>query len=151
MALTLRPRPVASPRDVSDFATRTGFHLPDDYRTFLLTVNGGRCLAGGVFRNLQTNEKVSRVGTVLGLSGPDYENLEINLGDLAGRIPDALLPVAYDGGGNWLLLDCSRDQASNGKVYFLDLEAANGDVPRKEDLTVVARSFSNLLDGLDED
>jgi hypothetical protein len=59
--------------------------------------------------------------------------------------------VAYDGGGNWLLLDCGADRASNGKVYFLDLEAADEDVPSKDDLIVVARSFSNLLDGLNED
>ena len=151
MALTLSPRPVATPRDVSDFVERNELVLPEDYRKFLLTVNGGRCLTGGVFRSLQTHEKVSRVATVLGLSGPDYENLETNLGDLTGRIPAASLPVAYDGGGNLLLLDCSQDQASNGKVYFLDLEATGGDVPRKEDLTLVALSFGNLLNGLDED
>lgn len=151
MTLTLRVRDLPSRSAVAEMATRHDLTLPKDYERFLLERNGGRCLSGGLFRDASTHEVISRVSTFLGIGGPDYEDVEVSLRDLRGRIPDGALPIAYDDGGNLLLLDCGAG-SSNGRVGFLSLEDADfDDPPGPDDLIVVADSFSRLLDQLDED
>lgn len=141
----------ATEADVAEFEKSNSICLPQDYRNFIIEKNGGRVLSGGVFREKSTRAKLSRLDRLLGLSSVDHESLARNLSDLVDRIPPELLPIAYDGGGNWLLLDCSRELTSGG-IYFLDLERADGsNPPQREQLPLVASSFSELMGFLSEE
>jgi cell wall assembly regulator SMI1 len=140
----------ASLSDIAAFERRIGLQLPEDYRRYLAAKNGGNCYSDGTFREAGTGEEISSVNIVLGLrDDPDYD-IEQALSGMSERMPAQLLPICYDDGGNYLLLDCS--DARRGMVYFLSLEAADeddeGESPALESLTVVARSFSELLEQL---
>jgi len=146
MPFILKDTTQASPTDIADFERRVGLKLPEDYRNFLAANNGGECHSDGTFREAGTNEEISSVNIVLGLrDDPDYD-IEQALSGMRERMPASLLPICYDDGGNYLLLDCSDER--RGTVYFLSLEAADedeeGEPPALESLTVIARSFSEL-------
>jgi hypothetical protein len=149
--LNLRFQGGANEGDVAEFERSNSICLPQDYRNFIIEKNGGRILCGGVFREKSTQAKLSRLDRLLGLSSIDHESLARNLSDLVDRIPPEFLPIAYDGGGNWLLLDCSRELTGGG-VYFLDLERADdSNPPQREQLPLVASSFSELMKLLSEE
>lgn len=136
---------------VAAFEAHHAIELPKDYRQFLLSCNGGRCVSGGVLREVGTGAKVSRVDRLLGISSISYESLEQSLDALATRVPDKLVPIGEDAGGNCILLDCSVG-ATRGHIYFLGLERASDDSPpSRGDLPLVAESFSMLLAQMEED
>lgn len=147
MPFILKDTTQAKPSEIADFEQRIGLRLPEDYRQFLSANNGGECRSDGTFREAATGEEISSVNIVLGLrDDPDYD-IEQALSGMSERMPAELLPICYDDGGSYLLLDCSDER--RGMVYFLSLEAADedeeGEPPALESLTVIARSFSELL------
>ena len=150
MAFVLRDTAKASAAELADLEVRVGMTLPIDYKQFLAENNGGECMSGGAFRKAATGRRISGVNILLGLrDDPDY-SLDTHLSYLEGRIPERILPIAYDSGGNYLLLDCS--DARRGRVYFLGLEAADpGRPPSVESLTLVANTFSELRPQLESD
>jgi hypothetical protein len=66
------------------------------------------------------------------------------------RVPNTLLPVARDPGGNLLCLQLSEQDY--GKVYFWDHEdeVAEGETPGFDNVYFVAASFDELLNNLSE-
>ena len=85
------------------------------------------------------------MNTFIGISRVDYESIEINRHALTDRILLELLPVAYDSGGNWWLLDCS-DEQTRGAVYFVDLEnAVEDEPPSRADMLFIAAKFGELI------
>lgn len=150
MAFLLKNSAQASLSDIAEFERRVDLQLPEDYRRFLAANNGGKCCSGGLFREAATGESISRVNILLGLRDEPNYSLEEALSIMKERMPPDLLPICYDSGGNYLLLDCSDEH--RGTVYFLGLESADlEDSPGLESLTVVARSFSELLSQLKSD
>ncbi|HEY1304754.1 MAG TPA: SMI1/KNR4 family protein [Vicinamibacterales bacterium] len=134
----------ASPAEISGLEDRLGWQLPGDYVSFLAANNGGECVSGGEFRMLATGETICQISAMLGIrdDNPDF-NIESHLEYLAARVPDHLLPIAYDTEGNYLLLD--GNEARLGQVYYFSLENAERDhPPRVSALTVVARTFKNF-------
>jgi hypothetical protein len=137
------------PEDISTLEARLNVALPSDYREFLLRQNGGRVLRGGVFRALSDGEKVSRVNVLLSVSDIDYKSIEHTTGELDGRIPVGAVAIAYDGGGNPLLMSCCA--ADFGRIYFADLEFLSAHEPSSTDeLRPVAKDFTSLLQLLNE-
>lgn len=127
--------------------------LPQDYREFLLTVNGGRPdrdrfrigrthSAMGEFFSLADDVRHGRLRLVTGL--------ETARAVYHDRVPYWGLPIGNDQGGNVLVL--SLRPADAGSTYFWDHEkeeqyaAAGGDGP----LPKVASSFRELVGGLTE-
>jgi hypothetical protein len=148
MVFVLNNNAPASPGEIADFERRAKISLPPDYRQFLLETNGGRRAAGGAFKEATSGEKIGTIKIMLGLTGdPDY-SIDTHLSYLDERIPTELIPIAYDRGGNYLLLDCS--DARRGCVYFLGLESADPESPPSRDsLTLVSRSFKDFRGQLD--
>lgn len=147
MATSLQPSTTStSEQAIDEFQIRAGIVLPSEYRAFLLRTNGGRCVGAARFRSLREDSELSEVDTFLGVSENSHESLEQNISNVADLLPTGLIPVAYDGGGNYLLLDCARGSSSFGSVYFSTLEGLDelGGAAR-EDLTLVASSFGELL------
>jgi cell wall assembly regulator SMI1 len=151
MSLRLQqPSSLASKGTVLELEEKLGITLPSDYREFLLEVNGGRVVSGGVCRAYPDGRKITRVAHFLGVSEVDFESLQTCTRDLEGRIDPALVPVAYDGGGNLIFLSC--EGPLQGHVFFADLESLNEEQPAApESLTLVARSFQEFLERVQEE
>jgi hypothetical protein len=145
MSLRLRqPSRAASEDGVVLLEEALDVTFPAAYRAFLLETNGGRVVSGGACRAISDNEKITRVDHFLGVSEVDFESLLVCTQGLEGRIDPGLVAVAYDGGGNLILLNCSGKQ--RGQVFFADLETLDEEQPATaESLTCLAESFTDFL------
>lgn len=131
------------PEELSGFEQRMGGRLPEDYREFLLSRNGGR-----VYDNDLATPEGEEIGIAvrsffsIGDTGEDA--IEECLAVYSGRYPGGLLPIAEAAGGNLIMLQI--DRPGEGKVYFWDHETeADEEVqPFWGNLTYVASSFSDF-------
>ena len=146
------------------FETQLGAKLPDDYRAFLLVVNGGQT-ARSHRQFMLTSRKGRKDGTLLNslnsLDDPDDRF------DLATRwrwsqrqlppyfpdLPLEVLPIGYDDFGGTVGLVFAGPR--RGKVWFLDEEnpRPEGANPRVEwfdrrDVSKIADSFREFMAGL---
>lgn len=128
------------------FEDSLGKRLPDDYREFLLGINGGNPSAKNnvaptsrkgagetiiqCFYGLDTGQKFFEIERVM-------ENMQRRFG---GKYPSLRVPFANDGLGNKYVLSL-EEGAERGTVYFLALD--DGDKFRR-----VADSFAQFLDAL---
>lgn len=123
------------------------FKLPKDYREFLLKYNGGKpssnCFS---FSDDETDGSV--IQSFFGIHGMDnYDLLYEYQNVYKDRIPDNCFPIACDSFGNLILI--SVKGPDRGKIYFWDHEEeAYEDVPDYSNLTLIADSFDEFLDGL---
>lgn len=126
----------ASEVDVSHFEMGIGARLPDDYREFLIRHNGGRPTPSGF----------SGGGDVLNFFfGLWQKHADLNYETLAhrGLIPNGMIPIACDPGGNLVLLEVARP--TRGRVWFWDHEQS-GD-PDKA-VSLLANSFTEFVESL---
>jgi len=140
-----------SAADLDAVEARYHLKLPPDYRQFLLMGNGGepdRCL----FRFKGKRTYTESVRYFLSISDdPDisfhryFNRYKVD----EKRLPDAVIPVAFDSGGNLVCLAVSGKKA--GTVYFWDHEGEEDSpraVERGKNLAVVADSFREFIDDL---
>ncbi len=123
-----------------------GFYLPNDYRYFILEHNGGR--PEPRYYNFKEQLVGSDVHTFFGIyKDPNY-NLLCKLRDMGSRIPCDCFPVACDSCGNLICIVIKG--SDRGKIYFWDheLEAADGEEPSYDNLTLIADSFDEFLNSL---
>jgi hypothetical protein len=119
--------------------------LPEDYRLFLITTNGGRPVErrfSFIEHGKQTN---GAIGWFFGdCDDADY-GISSNWKTYNDRIPPAFFPIATDAFGNLILLSC-RDE-DRGAIYFWDHEKES-DVPSMTNMFRVANSFSEFVEHL---
>lgn len=108
----------ATEEDVLDLERRLGRELPREYRGFLLQHNGGKPHSR-VFDMPMLND-VDEIGYLYGINVSQYYDLSYMLEIYQGRIPDTLLPVADDPGGNQICISLGKDDL--GAIYFWDHE-----------------------------
>jgi hypothetical protein len=139
------------------FEKQLGTKLPDDYRAFLLEVNGGQTTLNHT-RFLMTTHKGRKDGTLLNslnsLDDPDDQfNLATRWKSSRHRLSPEVIPIGYDDLGGTLGLVVAGPR--HGQVWFLDgvdprPEGAN---PRVEwfdrrDVSKIADSFREFMAGL---
>jgi hypothetical protein len=145
---------------VQRFEHQLGHDLPEDYRRFLLEVNGGRTARSHRVFVMQRRAGRQRDETVLNslfsLDDPDDSR------DLAtaqkhynpdAKLPDGLLEIGYDGMGGRIVLSLLAPH--RGEVWYLDTEDARptGSNPRVEwfdrrDVWKLAASFTEFMANL---
>ena len=138
------------------FEREIRYSLPLDYREFLLTVNGGspnRCLfVCGEF-TVESVVNFFPLRGIIGASGPGFYaegSLESIWHSTREFLPENMVPVAEDGGGNFLLL-CWGDQPA-GSVHFFDHEIAGyREGASEEALLPAAHSFRELIESLEDE
>jgi len=119
--------------------------LPDDYRQFLVSENGGRP-APTAFEGPEGDGSVIHFFFTLDASSP-YYRMHNELDMLHDRIPSDLLPIASDDFGNIILLDLGAK--SVGAIYFWDHENENMDGdPWWDNISYIAPSFSTFVENL---
>lgn len=119
-----------------------GRPLPPQYRQFLLLYNGGRP-KNDIFDIPGQGE--GQANFFYGIDVVRYNDLAAKIDVFKDRIPNYLLPIANDPGGNQICISLSPDDC--GKVYFWDHEKE-----LEPDQTVIplADSFDEFIDSLRE-
>ena len=129
---------------------KLGLRLPDDYRTFLLTINGGRPRTHEVFDIGKKDS--SLINMLYSAKRDDHQELTIYKQHLAleGRIPKDLLPIGEDQGSSQICLGIG--EKNHGQVFFWDMEDER-EQPTYKNVRRIAGSFTEFLDSLysDED
>lgn len=128
-----------------------GFNLPSVYRNFLIKNNGGEpekdvfC-----FKEKKTG---SDIRSFLCIFPDNNSNLLNYIKTYKGRIPDNMFPIAYDSFGNLILIGVKNP--NRGKIYFWDhdmeTDPSQGEKPDYSNMTLIADSFEEFIDGLYED
>jgi len=139
------------------FETQLGTRLPDDYRAFLLEVNGGQTeLSHTQF--MMVTSAGRKDGTLLNslnsLDDPDDQfNLATRWMSSRRRLPQEVIPIGYDGFGGAVGLVVTGPR--RGQVWFLDGvdPRPEGSNPRVEwfdrrDVSKIADSFREFMAGL---
>ena len=131
---------------LDDFERSNGVKLPDDYRAFLLSSNGGRPRPDRFVYLRDGEADRSAVACFLGIHGGEHNRLDRDLKIYRGRLPGSLLPIATDPFGNVIALGLAGAEA--GKVYFWDheLEADDGEEPTMENVFLIAGSLAEFLE-----
>lgn len=132
--------------DLSNLEDQLRLALPEAYRSFLLTYNGGRPKPNAFpIRNLPSNP----FGVIQVFFGIDYPvescSLEWNLSAYRGRISANLLPIACTDGGDLVCLSLfGIDEES---VVFWD---SYGELEGPGDANIyhVAENFAAFIDGI---
>lgn len=114
------------PSQVEALETLIGAKLPSDYRAFLMMTPGGRPRGRVIFSLAGENIGTERLQLVAGLRSEHEFSLE-------GRhrtasdcdIPDGLLSIMTDGGGNNIAIAIRPDRL--GEIFFLDHEVSGGE------------------------
>lgn len=140
--------PPASTTDAERLERLIGAALPPAYREFVLANNGGYPVPD-TFR-FADGRPGSAVHQFFALRGKQASNrLSYAVEVFAERVPPGLLPIARDPFGNLICLGVLGSDYS-GEVWFWDheREADEGEPARTDNLTKIADSFSDFLDGL---
>lgn len=140
-------KPVDSNR-VRKFEISKGVQLPEQYRAFLLTYNGGRPEPNAFKYKDRSNG--SLVDRFFGFDVIKWSDLERHCEIHKDRIPESFIPIAIDPGGNRIVIGISGDDI--GKIYFWDheMEVDDGEEPDMSNMHLVADSFQEFLAGLFE-
>ncbi len=135
-----------SEKDIVELESIYKIQLPINYRNFLIKYNGGRpepdCF------NFKDGTSGSDINMFFGLCKDYNYNLTAQIEIFKDRIPYSLFSIAEDSGGNIICIGIKGEYL--GKIYFWDheLEADVGEVPDFSNITLIADSFQEFLDGL---
>lgn len=124
-----------------------GFGLPNDYKKFLLSYNGG--IPENASFNFKGSEDGSAIDSFYGfVRGSD--NILNVARDVGDRYPSTMLPIADDVYGNRILITVKG--SDRGKIYFWDheMESYEGEEPDHSNLTLIANSFDEFFNSLHE-
>ena len=128
-----------------------GFHLPNDYRKYLLETNGGEPEKTLFVIDAEYGE--STIDIFFGIKKGINDNILLKQKYANVRFPDNFLPIARESFGNLILLAVKNPD--RGKIFFWDheLEADDGEVPDYSNLTLIAPDFQTFFNSLrpDED
>ncbi len=123
-----------------------GYHLPEDYRRFLLAHNGGVPEPNAFFVESIGNTSVE---VFFGIhEGPEYAQMLPALPSYRERLPSAMLPIGRDEIGNVLCISLSRED--RGNIYLGELHRQlHSDHPFDKDVLYrLADNFSAFLNSL---
>ena len=134
----------ASEASLQAFERQIGYSLPDDYRHFLATENGGKPSQRVFGFRTKDGEETSAIRAffTLDLASKHYF-IQDRIATYKERLPSGLLPIACDSFGNLVLLDIGAKAV--GSIYFWDHERESMDDPTWDNISFVASTFTELV------
>ncbi len=142
--ITHSQRPVDA-ETLSKVEKQYDFRFPDEYKSFLLQSNGGKINPRNFTFGAEDYEG-SRIDKFLAVYSGEHDNFEKYFQMYkkdAQRLPDNLVPIAHDDGGN--LICISVDGNDCGAIYFWDHEYELED---EENIFLIKSSFNEFLAAL---
>jgi len=125
--------------DVSEFETRIGFKLPNIYREFLMTKNGGSCKKKTI---LLDNGIEVLCDQLYGLNKIDELDLDFWYQEFGGELPSNCVIIGSDpGGGIYLLIKAG----SKWQVMYYDHQYSFESSSGEENTYKAEISLENLL------
>ena len=127
--------------------------FPESYKNHLLKYNGGQCNPN-VFNFTENGESTqSNIDWFLAIYDGEYDNLQDYIKDYKideKRLPNHILPIAHDPGGNLICISCGRKDY--GYIYFWDHEnevdyQVSGD-DDYSNLYLIEDDFDKFINGL---
>lgn len=143
----------ATEAQVAKFEKQIGARLPDEYRNFLLTHNGGRPVSEGinVFAHPTPYGYIGSINPLYSLDPnvPVYDSLQAALTSEYYVLPSGHIPIA-DSGGNLVTIDVKK---KIGAIFYFDHELPEEEDVDEDDVThyktkhaiLLAGSFDELL------
>ena len=124
-----RRGPEVNEAQVIAFEDALGARLPEDYRSFLLEVNGGRTPRSHRMFDIRNDH--TSLNTLHSLAEPlEQRDLETRWRASRNRLPEEVLRVGADDGGGTLVVVVSGPR--HGQVWFLDGVEVDVEVGRVE-------------------
>ena len=134
--------------DILQFEAELDVKLPESYKAFLITHNGGRPKPSKISFTAKNGKlEDSPIQYFFGLHNGRIASLRQKFGLYKNRIPKDFLSVATDSFGNLILMNVGNQ--SNGKIFFWDHEREE-DLPPLNNISFVANSFEDFVDALKE-
>lgn len=130
-----------SPISISEFERRVGARLPNDYREFLLRWNGGTPSPNTVSVPDLADVLVDRLYGVRDVR--TNSDLEHELNSVSEMLPEGVIPIGHDPGGNLFLLCVKGDGA--GQVWYWDSCLWFESSSETGNTYVVSNSFGEFL------
>ena len=124
-----------------------GSPLPASYRDFLSRHNGGRVSPDCFDFVRGGNVTHGGVDWFLAITTGGHNNLRDDIDTYSDRVPRGYIPIAYDSGGNLVVLSLRDDG-----VYFWDHdeEVEEGEIAGMQNMYWIAGSFDRFLDAIHE-
>ncbi len=138
--------PAITDIEIDTFEARIRHALPSDYRTFLLTCNGGRPNFH-VIRNATTGDL--GVQSFFGICDNESFDIDSEFRRMRGRWPSRFLSIGIDDCGNHFCLSLGAPDFGNIYWWFHEAEADEDEEPTELNLHLVAGSFSEFWDRME--
>lgn len=128
------------------------FGLPKDYRSFLLEFNGGEPVEK-YFYFKDTEEDGSCIDEFFGFKRDGIDNLLVKADYTGDRIPENMLAIARAAFGDLILLTVKGKDRNRVYLWNHEMEADpnQGETPDYSNLTLIADSFTEFVEGLREE
>jgi SMI1-KNR4 cell-wall len=141
----LKTYPRTDEQSVEEFEQLIGSPLPADYRSFLLTTNGGQKPEPEGFKT-ETGER-SMLSYLYPVGDGNGYDLQAHFHQMRSELPNGVIRIGEDIGGNPICLAVTGEAA--GAVLFMDHEVATGSHEEGWDnLYFCARSFTEFMESL---
>ena len=132
--------------DIGAFESFINGSLPDDYKFFLKTENGGRPKP----KQFRFTTKVGKIEEsaahyFFALHEGRVGNLRKSFERYHTRVVSGYLPIGTDPFGNLIIMSTSAQ--GKGRIYFWDHEN-EADLPSVANMSLIANSFSEFAAGL---
>jgi cell wall assembly regulator SMI1 len=119
--------------------------LPDDYRRTIEQCHGGYPSPSEFYYDdPDYGETEGTVGELLSFDASYSDNILRVVEDLKAQQPSGLVPIAHDGGGNFICLDY-RDSATNPSIVFWLHEKR-----RDKSVVLLSQTWTSFLESLHE-
>lgn len=144
-------KPDLSEEGLNAVELKFGIMLPAQYRKFILIHNGGFPTPSKFeFIGSKGRKENSTVHYFLSIYDGRYSNFEYHYQDFkiqSRRVPDELVPIAYDSFGNLVCIAVKGEHT--GAVYFWDHEnEAPGEIPWSKNVHLIQPTFEKFLESL---
>jgi hypothetical protein len=137
-------------KDITMFEKDIQCQIPDDYRLFLLSSNGGypELCDFQVSDGSNSEAQITAVEYFLGIDVHEKASIKYYIDTHKDRIPKWAFPIACDPGGSLICISTARNDA--GKIYFWDREeeCEEGETPTDENFYFIADNLQTFLDCL---
>lgn len=131
--------------EISRVETTLGRRFPADYRAMVGACHGGFPTRSDFqYDDPDYGESESTVGEVLSYDEDYEDNILQVFEDLRPQLPDGIVPIAHDGGGNYVSFDYRSSADAPSVVFWLH------EKPQAKSIVPLASTWSEFLDQLYE-